>query len=54
MDEKRAREILGQHVWMFQRDEDDDEKIDLEGQFTADDLEAIAWVMRNLPRAKRP
>lgn len=59
MTEQRAREILGEHVcadgtleggvefvdWPAYRD--DSSHVRLDGEFTAEELEAIAWWMRN-------
>ncbi len=57
MDEKRANEILKNEVkaddgglyslgWYLNWEIDDNEAI-LDGRFTADELEAIAWWMKN-------
>jgi hypothetical protein len=63
MDEKRAREILGEAIrpgdWLRAEEEfshwppygHDNTTIQLDGRFTADELEAMAWWMRNKTRA---
>jgi hypothetical protein len=56
MDESKAREILGFHegqaftwgdIQGYVRPNDYDDSICVDGDYTADELEAIAWWMRN-------
>ena len=52
MDEKRAREVIEKcsldgNLVRFNAYGDDAEHTQLDGEFTADELEAIAWWMRN-------
>ena len=53
MDEKKAMEILGEYIdddelctYTGRYIQSDEDKVDLEGKFSADELEAMAWWLR--------